>query len=346
MGSLTKLWAGRIFGTNTGNLFLSFDETGPNISGTLRFLDAEYGLVVYHLEGSYVDTVELSGTPIETQEGLQRGTITANAELTQEGCLRGQWCSSTGTAGTFIAYPHGQEVAQQEAIGKDFIPEQFYTHNLVLGAMSLYDQDVRALITDLRKDFNIGRPVVTFSSGGREVTKYADDFLNDLSALGMLSYLKVQIQEPDAYGINRVVVVELRAYGLNEVRAQGVNESWVIGRAEGLANLLRRHENNLVTNYKKFGLNLNQFIFLVMLVAIPEIKSFTNRALFVAAIFVLLTCLLWLHSRFIPNTNIQLGNVTPTRLSRTWPTLVSWLFGIAGSLVAAYLYTWFTAKAS
>lgn len=343
MGSLTKLWAGRIYGTNTGNLFLSLDETGPKVSGTLRFLDSEYGVAVYHLEGTYADSIELSGTPVEANEGVELGTITVSAQLTQEGHLRGQWLSSVGTAGTFIAYPHGQEAAHQEATGKNQVPEQFYTHNLVLGAMSLYTQDVRALIADVKKDFTSGRPIATYSSGGREVTKYADDFLAELPTLGTLSYLKIQIQEPEAHGINRVVVVELRAYGLNEVRAQGVNESWVIGRAEALAGLLRRHQNSLVTGYKKFGLNLNQFIFLAMLVAIPEIESFSSRAIFVAVVFALLTCLLWLHSRFIPNANIRLGDVTPSQLSRIWPTLVSWLFAVVASVVAAYLYTWLTA---
>jgi len=244
-----------------------------------------------------------------------------------------------------VAYPHSQEATSQETSTQEQIPEQFYTHSIVLGTVSLYAQDVRTLISDVRKDFTAGRPITTYSTGGPEVTKYAEDFLAEMPDLGTLSYLKIHIQEPDAHGINRIVVVELRAFGINEIRAQGVNESWVIGKAEAIAGLLRRHQNSLITTYRKFGLNLNQLIFLAMLVAIPEITSLGRRALFVAAVFLLLTSLLWVHSRFIPNATIRLTGSPPTALARVWPTIVSWLFAVIASLVAAYLYTWLTAKA-
>ena len=48
--------------------------------------------------------------------------------------------------------------------------------------------------------------------------------------LGTLRYLKLLIQEPEAYGINRLAVVELNAAGANEVRVQGVQESWLWGK--------------------------------------------------------------------------------------------------------------------
>jgi hypothetical protein len=345
MGTLTKLWAGRVYGTNTGNLFLTFDETGPRLSGTLRFRDTDLGVAAYRLEGIFEDAIELTGSPIETREGVELGQIRVTARLTPEGQLRGEWLSTIGTAGTFVAYPHSQEATSQETSTQEQIPEQFYTHSIVLGAVSLYAQDVRTLISDVRKDFTAGRPITTYSTGGPEVTKYAEDFLAEMPDLGTLSYLKIHIQEPDAHGINRIVVVELRAFGINEIRAQGVNESWVIGKAEAIAGLLRRHQNSLITTYRKFGLNLNQLIFLAMLVAIPEITSLGSRALFVAVVFLLLTSLLWVHSRFIPNATIRLTGSPPTALARVWPTIVSWLFAVIASLVAAYLYTWLTAKA-
>jgi len=65
MGTLTKLWAGRVYGTNTGNLFLTFDETGPRLSGTLRFRDTDLGVAAYRLEGTFEDAIELTGSPIE-----------------------------------------------------------------------------------------------------------------------------------------------------------------------------------------------------------------------------------------------------------------------------------------
>ena len=302
-------------------------------------------MAAYHLEGTFEDAIKLTGSPIEAREGVELGQIHVTAHLTQQGHLRGEWKSTIGTAGMFVAYPHNQEAVSQEAGAKEQIPEQFYTHNIELGSVSLYAQDVRSLINDVRKDFTSGRPITTYSTGGREVTKYAEDCLAELPDLGTLSYLKVHIQEPDAHGINRMVVVELRAFGINEVRAQGVNESWVIGKAEAIAGLLRRHQNSLITTYKKFGLNLNQLIFLAMLVAIPEIRSLGSRALFVAVVFLLLTALLWVHLRFIPNAKIRLTGSPPTAFARIWPTIVSWLFAVIASLAAAYLYTSLTSNA-
>jgi hypothetical protein len=166
MGTLTKLWAGRVYGTNTGNLFLSLDETGPKISGTLRFLDTEYGVVAYHVEGTFEDAIKLTGSPIEACGGVELGQTHVTAHLTQEGHLRGEWKSTIGTAGTFVAFPHSQETASQEAGAKAQIPEQFYTHSIVLGPVSLYAQDVRSLINDVRRDFTSGRPITTYSTGG------------------------------------------------------------------------------------------------------------------------------------------------------------------------------------
>jgi hypothetical protein len=136
-------------------------------------------------------------------------------------------------------------------------PEQLYTKNIALGSIRLFAEDVKQLLTYIRQDFLTGRPVVTFNARGGEVTRYAEDFLRDADSLGRLGYFKVTIQEPEAYGINRLVVVELSAFGSNEVRVQGVQESWVIGKAEAIASLLRGYQSTLITTYKKFGLNLN-----------------------------------------------------------------------------------------
>ena len=123
MGNLTKLWAGRIYGTNTGNMFLNFEETGPILKGTLRFLDSQLGVAMYALEGSYGKEISLTGTPLkEAHDGIEFGTIQVSASLTPEGNLRGQWESSLGTAGTFEAYPHEHDSSSQAQGSKSAVP--------------------------------------------------------------------------------------------------------------------------------------------------------------------------------------------------------------------------------
>jgi hypothetical protein len=199
---------------------------------------------------------------------------------------------------------------------------------------------VDELVEFVRREFIVGRPILTYVVRGNEVTKYYEDFKADVDVPSELRYLKLTIQELEAHGINRVVVVELSTHGENVVRVQGINESWVVGKAEATARVLRGYEKTLVTTYKKFGLSLNHTIFLVMLVAMPSILSFRDRSIFAAVIVALLNGLYWLHQRFIPNALVSLHKERPSLAQRISPTVVSWLVAASASLAAALVYKW------
>jgi len=268
------------------------------------------------------------------------------AILTPEGNLRGEWKSSIGTAGTFEAYPHDIPPPVQRTGGAAQSPEQIYTSTISLGAIRLYAKDLSELVELIRKDFVVGRLVVTYALRGNEVTKYLEDFQAEAPTLGELRYLKVMIQEPEAYGVNKLVVVELNSLGRNEIRVQGINESWVVGKAEAIARVLRRFEKGLVTTYKKFGLTLNAMVFLAMLVLIPAIESLWQRAVFVVVVVLLLSFLGSVHSRFIPNATLYLGEQEPTLPQRVWPTILSWIIAVTASVVAALVFYWLTSGAA
>jgi hypothetical protein len=346
MPTLGRLWAGRIYGTNTGNLFIELDTSSERIAGTLRLMDTLFGLTVYRVSGSFDGTLCLRGDPTQARAGFDTGSIEATAVLTPDGHLRGEWRSSIGTAGTFEAYPHDLPPSDQRAAGAVQVPEQIYASTLTLGAVRLYAKDLWELAQFIKRDFVVGRMVVTYSIRGNEVTKYLEDFQKEAAALGELRRIKLTIQEPDAHGINKVVVVELNSAGQNEIRVQGINESWVVGKAEAIARTLRAFEKGLVTTYKKFGLTLNQIIFLTMLVLIPAIVSLWQRAVFVVFVVLLLQALFRLHSRFIPSAALYLCEQEPTVLQRMWPSLLSWLIAATASLAAAFVFYWLTRHAS
>ena len=346
METLGRLWAGRIYGTNTGNLFLELNTSGGEVSRTARLMDTLFGLAVYRVTGSFDGTLRLHGEPIQSAPGVNTGSIEATAFLTPEGHLRGEWRSSIGTAGTFKAYPHDVPAPDQRAVsGAAQVPEQIYTSTLNLGALRLYAKDVWALAQFIRKDFVVGRMVVTYAVRGNEVTKYLEDFQKEAAALGELRRIKLTIQEPEAHGINKVVVVDLNSMGRNEIRVQGINESWVVGKAEAISRMLRAFEKGIVTTYKKFGLTLNQIIFLAMLVLIPAITSLWQRAVFVLFVVALLGILFRVHSRFIPSAALFFGEKEPTVFQRIWPSLASWLITATASLAAALLFFWLTRPA-
>lgn len=340
-----KLWAGRVYGTNTGNLFLEFDETEPRLSGTLRFLDVLAGIAVYSVEGTFDDRLNLTGSWKQGGDHENHGVLTIEGNLTSEGYLRGRWRSTLGTGGTFELYPHDRDLLTSPSTYDGSTPEQLYSRAVSVGAIRLYAPDVLELLRYVQEDFTAPRPVVTYYLRGSQVTKYATDFIQEVPTLGRSHYLKITVQEPDAHGITRLVVVELSALGSNEIRVQGIRESWVVGRSETIAAFLRRHESRLITNYRKFGLNINSVIFLAMLVLIPEIRTIEARVTFVIATILLLVLLLWTHSKFIPNASFMLTETRPNLFVRAWPTILSWVVTTSASLAAALIFYWLSGGA-
>ena len=337
MSQIGKLWTGRVYGTNTGNIFVKFDEVEPHIVGQLRFLDSLYGAAIYSVRGSFTDRLVLEGEWVQGGDSEGHGTLTIEAELTSGGHLKGTWESTIGTGGIFEIFLHDPAIASESQIVQSG-PEQLYTRRVTLGAVRLYANDVSNLIKYASGEFVSPRPVVAYRVHGNEVAKYATDFVQEFSTIGDLDYFKLTIQEPDAHGINRLVIVELNATGTNEIIVQGTRESWVVGRSEALASFFRNYEKKLVTTYKKYGHGVNTLIFLAMLVLIPEIHTVIGRVEFVCGVSLLLVVFYWVHSRFIPNTYIFLDKPATNPFSTALPTILSWLSAVSASLVGALLY--------
>ena len=177
MSEIGRLWAGRVFGTNTGNLFVELDQTEAGVSGTLRLLDTLYGLSIYEITGS-IDgsTLEFEGEPKQVAPGVETGRFVAKATLTPQGHFRGQWQTSIGTAGTFELYPHATHQADQTRGPDSAIPEQIRTVRQSVGAVRLYADDIRELVQAAQRDFAVGRVIVTYKSAGIENTQYFDEF--------------------------------------------------------------------------------------------------------------------------------------------------------------------------
>ena len=86
--ALGRLWAGKVFGTNTGNLFIELNGDDSALQGTLRVNEPGVGIAVYSIEAVF-DGVNLSlkGKPEVAPEGVALGQLTAHAALTARGEL-------------------------------------------------------------------------------------------------------------------------------------------------------------------------------------------------------------------------------------------------------------------
>lgn len=339
MANLANRWAGRLYGTNTGNVFLDLIQDDQIVSGRLRIMDSIFGVSIYEYTGTLDEELVLNCTPLQAIEGVELGDVSVKGRLTPEGNIKGDWESTIGTAGTFEIYPHNMTSSNPGAGVREVNPEQIYNKTIQLGSVRLFKEDVIQLVEFIKKDFTTGRAIVTYTQRGSEQTKYADDFFGQLVGVEQLNYIKLVIQEPEAYGINRVVVIELLANGISEIRVSGINESWVLGKAESILQILKPKQNSLVTTYRKYGLNLNGAIFVTMLIAIPDIADWQSRAIFVVAVFLLLNFLLFIHNKFIPNTAIYLEQAKPGLFKRAWPSMLSWVIAASSSVVAAYIFS-------
>jgi hypothetical protein len=335
MLKLANRWTGKIYGTNTGNVFLELNQDDGTLSGKLRIMDDLFGLSTYSCNGDISDDkITLYCKPSEVIDGMEIGNVTVLVSIRQDGRLMGDWSSEIGTAGTFNISPHNLDNTQSS----NQIPEQIFNKTIPIGSLRLFKEDIVNLINFMKKDFTEGRVIVTYSQRGSELTKFYDDFINTSDDLNELNHFKAVLQEPEAYGINRVAVVELFVSGTSEIRVSGINESWVLGKAESIYQTLKPKQNYFVTTYKKYGLNLNGFIFFTMLVFIPEIVTIENRAIFVLVVFLLLNSLLFFHAKIIPNTLIYMQETKPNTFLRIWPTILSWLVAASSSVAAAYIF--------
>lgn len=336
MAELGRLWAGNLFGTNTGKLSLELESTvtdGHESAGVLRVSDDNFGVTVYtvhvKLDGAKL-TVE--GTPQTEVEGLVQGNVSAEAALQPNGHLSGQWSSSIGTGGAFQLFPHvGAAVPADEKQ-----PEQIYTTNKDLGALRLYRNDLSEIISVLRRKFPASKIVVTHIDRGAELMLYSDDFESKLATLDQLDWIKLNVQAAAGGGFSKSLTLDL-GQSFNRVTTQGPDESWVLGEAEATASMLRAKQSKLSTAIGKWRVNVNQLIFVAALVAMPDL-SLRNRAIFMIAVIALILLANKITQTLVPNFNLNLKGERPSWATQIWPSALSWLISATAGIAASLVY--------
>jgi hypothetical protein len=125
------------------------------------------------------------------------------------------------------------------------VPEQLNTATRSVGTVRLYADDIRNLVNEISRDFTQNRVVITYPDKGSQKNIYSDQFEAALQNLPEIRYLKLSIQEPELYGINRMAMIELSAWGENMITVQSVQESWAIGKAEALSKYVGSFERKI-----------------------------------------------------------------------------------------------------
>lgn len=337
--TLGRLWAGKVFGTNTGNLFVSLEGKNDDLKGILRFNETGSGLVIYSISGSFDGTrLTLMGEPQTHVEGMTFGQLTANATLNQQGELEGEWETSIGSAGTFFLFPHNRRQAPSLPRQAD----QLHTARHRFGAIAIDREQIISLAEDIQREFEKGTVIITVTTG-TEQSRFLEDFKNFNFNIDRAEFIKLFVNEPESDGTNKVVSVEFGPH-YNEVMTQGSNEAWVLGKLEKLKRDLNRFERAYATNFKRFGFGINQLLLIATVVFLPSLETILDRAILMTGVLFLIISVNWLHKKYLPLAVIYLGNKSDGMLARFTPSVFSWLIAIVASatasLLAAYLQGW------
>jgi hypothetical protein len=339
--SLGRLWAGKAFGTSTGNLFVKLEGGDTALAGTLHFNESGAGLVVYAIKGAFDGSrLTFSGEPQVHAEGMTYGALKAAASLGPRGNLEGEWETDIGSRGTFVLFPH--DVLTPPSGPEDQVPDQLHTARHHFGAIEIDRDQIITIAEEVQREFPKGRVVITVAAGS-EQSRFLEDFKKLTFNQDRAEAIKIAVQEPEGGGLNKVVAVEFGPQ-YNLAMTQSASEAWVLGKLETLKRDFRKFERNYTTNFKRWGVGVNQLLFVGAIVFLPSLATLRDRAILMGGVLALMFAVNWLHNRYLPFAAIYLSKKPISRFVRVMPTVLSWIIAVtasaAATLLAAYLQGW------
>jgi hypothetical protein len=322
MPLLARDWNGYVYGTNTGKLNLEFTQQEGELKAILRFMDDATGVVEYQLEGNCTENghIILNSTAVVGQDATEYGDLHIEGGLSADNTIRGSWRTSIRTGGTFQLHPF----VIPNVAG---VPQQIVTKRVYLGFVQIDRDDIAKIAQYIKRDFSIGKIIVTFHHEGTEGTLVYDDFIS-MSNLRRLNYLKLAISEPEGNGFNRVVVMEIRSHGINEIMIQGSQEAWVTGRAVIMEKLMKEFSDIIRDTTFRFSGPLQILLFMGFVIIVSSHISFIEKLQWAAATFLILQVLPWLIQKLFPRAIIVMGEGRTHWLKRLILRAGTWLVGL------------------
>lgn len=341
--AIGRRWAGKAFGTNIGNVFVTLEGDDAVLLGILRINEPGVGIAVYNVQGAFAaPTLTLTGQPQAVVEGVQFGQLTLTGTLNARGEIIGDWETNIGSAGTFVLFPH---VGGEQALPGPQA-EQFHIARHAFGAIEVDRDQIIKIAEDISRDFP--KVIITVVSG-TEQARYLEDFKQLDFSTDRAEILKIFASKPDGTGSNQTISLE---FGPQENAAvtQGASEAWVLGRLETLKRDLKLYERAYITNFKRWGIGINQILLLGAIVFLPSLAGLRDRAILMGAVLALIFGVNWMHSKYVPYAAIYLRKKKTGLVSRVWPSVASWAIGIVAAAVAAalaaYLQGWLETPAN
>jgi hypothetical protein len=333
--AICKKWAGKVYGTNTGNLYATFEGHSDALTGKIHPNDPVFGLAVYGITGFFDgQRLSLQGKPEMPLDGAELGKLEAQALLNTRGELEGEWTTSIGSAGTFILFPH-HHISDNEGGVKQ---EQLHTARHNFGAVAVDRQQITELAAEVQDSFKNTQVVITVLAG-TEKARLLDDFKNATFKNERATIFKIFAREPQTSGIDRIVMIEFGP-AVNFAMTQGENEAWVLGMLEKFKNSVESLERRYATSFQKFGFGINQLLFVGAIVYLPSLPELAFRIALMTGVLGIIGFVTWVHRRYLPFAELYLGSKPEGFIAKSLPSALSWVIAVTSAVAATLLATY------
>lgn len=335
--AICKKWAGRLFGTNTGNLFATLSGEDKELTGRIHLNDPAFGIVVYQLTGAFDGhSLSLKGVPEHAGEDVILGNLAAEARLNSKGTLDGDWSTDIGAAGTFVLHPHDQTQSIEKS--QDDKKDQLHTARHDFRALAVDREQLILLAEEIQAEFTLAKVVITTLSG-TEKSMFLDDFKEASTKNEKAALFRLFVREAQDGGTDRIVSVEFGPQ-MNFAMTQDTDESWVLGMLEKLKKSIGPLERFYPTTYQKYGIGFNQIFLLSALVYLPNISDTLFRYGLVAFVLIMIWIITELHKHYAPFSALYMGSMPKGLFSKFLPVAFSWTMAATSALAATALATY------
>lgn len=333
--NVSHVWAGNIYGTNTGKVFLELKQDGDDNTGILRVNDDTNGIYVYEIAAKFEDgTYIVTGTPEADLDQSQFGDLTAELKILGNGTLQGQWSTTLKSGGTIRLFPHENKNTNSKSALR------LHTKRHTFSAIRISAPEILKLAEKFQQEFDEAKVIITVV-GTTEISFFLEDFksyeFDDYKA----EFLKIHVQRPESEGISRVLSLQFGETE-NVAVAQSSDETWAIGRIAKLAKEIEGFESKVTTRFGGIADWVSSIILLLALIYLPSIEDIYQRGAFLAGVVMILLGSGLMRKKYIVNAVIYLTNKKIGFFERHTPRIISWTASIVASVLTAWLVSFFT----
>ncbi len=349
---IAKLWAGRLFGTNVGNVFIKLDGPDDALVGTARVADADIGIVVYDIAAVFDGhKIEATGKPQPVPPNVKVGDLKVTGELDGTGNIRGEWETTLGTGGPFVLFPHDNSAQQGpaavpavvepnqsgpgEALNKQE-PPQIVQRTQTLPKFTIYRDELHDLIKAMAELYpSSGEPAIRAEIDGVDVNRLASAFW-DMALPREVPYIHISLSEGVAFA-PRTININLTQTACT-FTVSGSSSIWVNGVFDKVDRMLARRRGWWRQVFEKHALNLNGISLLVALTLAPSLDLLSRFVLMGMTIVFVMA--FWALHRYATRLRIFLTEDYAQKSFFDMPRLFTTLLGAGVIAGVTWSYSW------